>query len=171
MSDFTFQIFSPTHDILMQAAEVYRICFTAPDKNESWTLEESYTYLDDLKQKEGLFWSIEDHTQNIVGISAGCPLEHSTIYQDLDTKYPNSFYSAVTAIDPNCQGQGLGTKFFQKRIQDIAEAGYDHIVGRCRSENTPMLKIYKNAGFEIVQTYTSSLGGVTCNRVFLKKDL
>ena len=56
-------------------------------------------------------------------------------------------------------------------VSDMKQSKVDHIVVRCRGENTPVQKLFGKHGFLEVMEYESSLGGVKCTRKILHKPM
>lgn len=157
-------------DILEQAAEIYRICFNAPDKGENWTQETAKDYYRTLREKDGLFWVIEKDGV-MAGVCGGCPLEQSDIAVDMDAVEENCFYYAVASMSPDFQGGGLGSQMFADWLHLMQDTDYHSIIGRCRADNHAMLRIFLKNGFQEIKRYRAEMGGVVCDRVLLRKQL
>ncbi|TNE28146.1 MAG: GNAT family N-acetyltransferase [Alphaproteobacteria bacterium] len=157
-------------DILEQAAEIYRICFNAPDKGENWTQETAKDYYSGLRNKDGLFWVIEKDGV-MAGVCGGCPLEQSDIAADMDGMEEGCFYYAVASMSPDFQGSGLGSQMFADWLHLMKDTHYQTVIGRCRADNHAMLRIFLKNGFQEIKRYHAEMGGVTCARVLLRKQL
>ncbi len=163
--------------VMDSAVAIYRKCFNALDKGENWTEDSAAAYFRDLMQRDGaLFWTLRIDG-DIIGISGGCDLAASIVWPDMPPDISqafdpqNVFYFAVTAIDPRCQGAGYGRDFSAAWMRDVKAKNYRGIVGRCRADNLPMRRIFEKSGFQIIREYQSEMGGVTCDRILLYKEL
>lgn len=157
-------------DLLDRAAEIYCACFNAPDKGENWTVETAKDYFRGLQEKDGLFWVMEQDGV-VAGLCGGCPLEQSDIAADLDGEEEDCFYYAVAAMAPECQGVGLGSRLFAGWAALMAATDYRSAIGRCRADNRAMHRIFLKNGFTEIKRYRAEMGGVTCDRILLRKEL
>lgn len=154
--------------LLERAAEIYCACFNAPDKGENWTMETAKDYFRGLEEKDGLFWVIEQDGV-VAGLCGGCPLEKSGVAQDMDEVEEDCFYYAVAAMAPDFQGTGFGSRLFADWAALMTETDYRSAIGRCRADNHAMRRIFLKNGFTEIKRYHAEMGGVTCERVLLRK--
>ncbi len=164
-----FRDIAPDGQALRAIAALYCTCFNAPDKGENWTEESALAYFRERIAEESIFGVAEDEGGALMGVCCGGPYERSFIARDLGLECGRHFYISLVAVDASVRGRGLGHAMVKALGGRAAAEGYEGVIVRCRAENAPMLKVLSRAGFEEISRYTAELGGVTCERVVLRK--
>lgn len=167
-----FREIAPDGQELRSVSALYCTCFNAPSMREDWTQESALAYFRERIAEGSVFGVVEGAGGALAAVGCGGPYERSFIARDLAVlgyDYPGHFYISLVAVDERMRGRGVAramVRGFCERARAQGDAG---IIVRCRAENAPMLRVFSRAGFSEILRYTAELGGVTCERVVLKK--
>ena len=82
----------------------------------------------------------------------GEPVAHAVFMRLRDTKAAEV---AFTVADEH-QGRGIGPRLLERLAERAAEAGIERFVADVLAENRPMLKVFEEAGFEVLAKAGSS---------------
>ena len=165
-----FKEILPDKQSLERIAALYCTCFNAPEKGENWTMESALAYFRERIAEGSIFAGVEDEGA-LSGICCGGPYERSFLARDLGRDYPGHFYISLVAVIEEARGRGLGVFMVNAFCAMAAAQGFTGAIVRCRAENTAMLAVLARAGFTEIERYSAELGGVTCERVVLRKGL
>jgi ribosomal protein S18 acetylase RimI-like enzyme len=160
-----------TDDNIEELATFYMTCFNAPDKGEDWTLETASQYIRDRAEENSDFLVITDNDGTLAGVSIGCPYNSASNSMDGNYNIPKGYYIAVLMISADYRGKGLGEQLLTYHTDHSKSANFHSILIRCRAENKPMRSLIEKSGFKSLDRYTSTLGGLSCERIIYIRTL
>lgn len=161
----------PDEQYLIKIAQLYCTCFNAPEKAENWTMQSALEYFRDRVNEASIFAVLEEADGSLSGVCCGGPFGRSFIAQELEFDLPRTFYISLVAVEEKFRGRGVGRGMIHGFCALAEAEGYKGFMVRCRAENEPMLRALAHEGFSELGRYEAELGGVTCERVVLRKGL
>ena len=160
----------PDDQLLRQIAALYVECFNAPGKGENWTKQSSLDYFQDRIAEGSLFYIALDNT-NVVGVICGSDFQSSYIANELELACKNCFYISLVAVNKDYRRAGIADRLMDVCEQDLKKRNFKTVSARCRSDNFPVQSLFEKFGFTQELKYEATLGGVTCERLLLKKPI
>ncbi len=161
--------FSESH-VINQLCQLYIDCFNAPDKKENWDHESSYSYFQERNQEKSLFFGCFDQDK-LIGTIVASNYNDSFISKELEFEREKDLYISLIATNENYRGKGISTKLLEFTLKQAKSKSFDSLSVRCRKDNLAVQGLLSKYEFQETFEYESELGGVTCTRIFLTRDI
>jgi ribosomal-protein-alanine N-acetyltransferase len=97
-----------------------------------------------------------DHGRNLIYEVDGETAGLAQLVRDWQS--PDKAYLAGFGILPAARGRGVGREFLKEVIRDAADSGISEIELTVDPKNLPGIRIYTEAGFEVVQRQDAKYG-------------
>ena len=138
-------------------AGAYQTIFAQPPYNERFTPQEAWGVLQrNLQTPENLtLLAIKGRTQ-VVGFGLAVPvMSRRDIIHELTGLIPlrHSYYLAELGVLESARGLGLGSLLVQKRLENIDQQPYTHVVLRTSATRTTSYKMDIKLGFDDMGVY------------------
>jgi ribosomal protein S18 acetylase RimI-like enzyme len=138
-------------------AGAYQTIFAQPPYNERFTPQEAWSVLKrNLQTPENLTLLAIKGNNQVVGFGFAVPITaRRDITRELTGLIPirHSYYLAELGVLESARGLGLGSLLVQKRLENIDQQRYTHVVLRTSATRTTSYKMYMKLGFDDMGVY------------------
>lgn len=154
-------------------APIFLSAFSAPPRNESWTIRSVLNYID-AQNYPSLISLVVMHEGRIVGFCCGQNMCESSKYcdfqkfVDMSGKLP-SFYISDIAVLRIHRGKGVGKSLLNAMLDEIQD--YKSCIARTRIDAIAIRKLFFALGFFEIGKHYAEIQGSTAQRSFFVKEI